>query len=439
MKKLIALMAVLILAACNGSTSGPVVEPLNEDEPAPTTAPTDAPTDEPAEPTDTEPAATETDDSAAPEPIPTTPSEEGEAADLDQEPRDEGDLLPAALYFLNQENDQIYRLDADGSELTQLTFEPAPVVEFAVSGEAGLIAYVSNNTLYTVELTGADRREIAQGGPDESDFSQTISGLDWSPDGTTLVYGNQGIVFYDPGTELSEMQLPNDPPPDLTNPEYTPEPEPAQFYTPISFSPNGTQLLIQAAIYFSDGIGYQILNIITGERTQLSSPAGIVCCNPRWAPDGDAIYISNDSVGFLEPGMWQIRAANGDGTTIIEGVQEGGEAFQLVNGARMLADGLVYHFYGTIESMPDTPTPLSMARSDPQGEDLELLREDNYIPGAVLWDPAASGAVIMDLTAQYAGGEFPPFPFRGPLLWIPVDGSAPVDLGVTGAAPQWGP
>jgi hypothetical protein len=67
-------------------------------------------------------------------------------------------LLPHSLYFLNNDGKgivQVFRLDADGKTLHQITFEPANVDVYDVSTKDGSVAYVSGNKLLMVDVHGA--------------------------------------------------------------------------------------------------------------------------------------------------------------------------------------------------------------------------------------------------------------------------------------------
>jgi hypothetical protein len=50
----------------------------------------------------------------------------------------------------------------------------------------------------------------------------------------------------------------------------------------------------------------------------------------------------------------------------------------------------------------------------------------------VLWAPDTSGAVIMEVGAGSV------FPYHGPLVWLPANGSAAVQLPADGSSLAWG-
>jgi Tol biopolymer transport system component len=417
--KLTAIMLVLfatLAVACTGDTQAPTSTAAEAD-PQAAAIPTDAPTPQP------EPTAQPT----AAEALPPPPTDDAPA------------VLPAPLYYIDEGDGQLYRLERDGSSRVQVTYEPDPVDEFAVGTER--VAYVTNNTLYLVDLFGAGRTAIAEGAPDAEDFFERLRDLTWHPDGTRLAYYDGGLSIYDVTSGTSELALPSDPVPDFSDEDApTPNPdEPAVNISPIAWSPDGQRLLIQEAIYFSDGVEVTVYTPQAGALTRLSSPGGLVCCNPTWTPDGQSVIISSDSAGFLTPGMWIIDAETGEGRTLIDGTPTGDvETYTLVFGARELADGFIYRFQTTVEGFPEEQPPLEMVRSLPDESEALTLHPETYIPGVVTWDPAGSGVIILDLTEQYGLQGFPDFPYRGPLVWLPTDGD-PVPLGVIGGDPAWGP
>jgi len=121
-------------------------------------------------------------------------------------------LLPHSLYFLNNDNAglvQIYRLDREGEAVSQVTFEPARVDDYDVSLVDGSVVYVSNNQMFMVDASGANRRKLLEGGTiDENNpFLTRLSNPVLSPDGQTIAYGYKGLNFYSTATGQSNRVL----------------------------------------------------------------------------------------------------------------------------------------------------------------------------------------------------------------------------------------
>src|SRR4026208_2613994 len=72
-------------------------------------------------------------------------------------------LLPHILYFTNNDDAgiaQVFRLEMDGTTVTQLTFETSAVDSYDVSQVDGSVAYVAGNQLLLIDADGSDRRVL---------------------------------------------------------------------------------------------------------------------------------------------------------------------------------------------------------------------------------------------------------------------------------------
>jgi hypothetical protein len=139
-------------------------------------------------------------------------------------------------------------------------------------------------------------------------------------------------------------------------------------------------------------------------------------------------------VGLGLPGLRRVPVATGQTETLIAPTGDpGNETFYMVEKAQQLADGSLYYFMGTVQGFPDgSATPLTMHRAGLDGANGSALRQDSYTLEEVLWARDASGATIMEIQP----GAF--WPFHGPLVWLPADGSAPVRLPADGSSLSWG-
>ena len=228
---------------------------------------------------------------AAPEPVIPT---------LTPEP---SSLLPHSMYFLNNDSAglvQVYRLDKDGKTVTQITFEPVKVDDYDVSSVDGSVAYVSNNQMFMVDASGANRRKLLEGGTvDENNpFLSRITNPVWSPNGETIAFGYKGLNFYSVATGQSSRALDN-----LIRELDGGFSIPEELYWPEKYSTDGTKLVItlgyyegaSAAIYYPNG---NALVRLTGDE------GALICCgNTNWTADGSAFFAGNDSLGMFNPGL----------------------------------------------------------------------------------------------------------------------------------------
>jgi len=124
------------------------------------------------------------------------------------------DALPRDFFFRNRDGAgtwQVFRLDADGHTVQQVTFEPLNVDAYGISPLDGSIAFVTNNQLYLVDTAGAGRRMLIDGGvvDPNNPWVNSLSAPVWSPDGQTLAYGHGGLNFINPGTGAVNKVLQN--------------------------------------------------------------------------------------------------------------------------------------------------------------------------------------------------------------------------------------
>ncbi|MBN1428804.1 MAG: PD40 domain-containing protein [Anaerolineae bacterium] len=343
--------------------------------------------------------------------------------------------LPMPVYFLG-EDEQIWRLEADAVTLTRITSEAEPVIDFDVSSLDGSLAYVTANSLVRTDAMGGGRIGLLDGpslpaNPEGQWFGAEFSAPLWSPDGSQIAYGSNGVNLFSVSDGVSSVLLQNDPFPE----EFSDSPEVIQFFSPAKWSPDGTRLLVDVS-YYPQGSTLSVVNLVERTRVDLTSPDGMVCCDRAWSQDGQSVYFANDEVGMLSAGLWRADATTGQGVTLIAG--EENEVFSLVAYPHSAGDGQLYTFMATAATYPEQYTPLSMTRSAPDGvTGRTTLRTDSYILGDVLWDPAGRGAVIVDVTEQFMASGFLE-QVNNPLLWLPGDGSPAVTLPAKGHAPKWG-
>jgi Tol biopolymer transport system component len=405
-------LSMLMIAACAPAQSSPTIEPIVSTIPALT--------DTPAPIVSTIPALTDT-------PQPT----------LTQQPAVPA-VLPAPLYYLaaSGATEQIWRLEADGATRTQITEEATGVNDFDVSAADGSLVYLSGNALIKTDGLGNDRSVLVQGPPlsperNESYYTTEVTKPRWSPDGTRIAYGMNGINLIDATGGEPTALLPNDPIPGPSDPMT----QTAILYWPHNWSPDGSRMLIEIGYYRGEG-SLGVVNLTDSSARSLSSPQGYVCCMPAWLPDNQRIVYANPVDGIVPPGMWRTDVTTGEGETLINGIAK--DAILSVANAFPTADNHLYYFYAVTKapSNPSQDVALSMYRAQSDGvTDQTQLRTDAYVIGEALWASDGSGAVVVDAQAAL---EASAYPLRGPLLYLKADGSPAITLADAGRLLRWG-
>ena len=357
----------------------------------------------------------------------------------DQSPMDEDSgvqsdlLLPHSLYFLSAmglDTYQIWRLERDGSTLSQITFEAAGVDDFAVSPASGNAAYTTANQLVLTAADGSSRKVLLDGGPvDEASenyhYRGKINGLAWSPDGSLLAYGRDGLNFYSPDDDTHYK---------ITTNQIEASSDgalvPRELYFPGVFSPSGTHLLVN--VNYLEGGSLAVLEISTGKMIPLGK--GIVCCYPAWTQDSNAILVGSASIGMVDPGLWIYNAASGRRKEILPPISPEG-TYNFVSYPYQLPSGDLVYLYGSSAIYPDQPVPLSLVRSAGDGiSGRTQLRPESLDIYELIWGP--SGRMMAAVQAPL--GE-PGWPLSGPVILIDIEGNPIRPLATSGYHIQWGP
>ncbi len=316
-------------------------------------------------------------------------------------------LLPRSLYFLNNDKTgllQVFRLERDGKTIRQITFEPAAVDSFDVSPKDGSLVYVSNNQLLSVDVNGAGRRVLVDGGnpPPEDNFTKRVGSPVWSPDGATIAFSLDGLNFYALNTGAVSRVLENQ----IDRSQGFPMVR--ELYGPSAYSPDGTKLLINIGYYEAGtfGIYYPAGNALV----RFSRPDGnLVCCNPHWVPDGSGLYVAAPTMGMFESGLWYADASNGNVTTLLPGSAPDG-TYNFADAPQVGPDGKLYFFFNNLKEIPSSGhTPLYMVRSASDGVTGRAQLQPDVFQNVneVLWAPDASLAVVAYAPTQdvYGGGQ----------------------------------
>lgn len=402
-----ALALTVLLAACSSATpsasptSAPVATvapttPPATIAPAPTTAPTTAPT------ATLPPAAT-----AAP------------AAER---------ILPAPLYLINEQQ-QIVRLERDGTTMATITNEATPIVQLAAAPIDGTLLYImqgdQSNTLVQTDARGGQRTELAAG---------ILSIPVWSRDGQRYALawedGPQGAGIYGaragekPGLLLANI------------PFKAGNSTPGLRYTPQAFSPDGSRLLLAtapdngpdapagdiavlgAAVLASDGTATTLVG--TGGDPYL-------CFSALWSTDGSQVICSSYGASGAMPALWSLPASGGKPTILLPPSSGQTDVFSVMP----TSTGL-YAFVGTAKTVGENVTYV-LEQIDANGK-ASKLRDETFDINAVVWSvwaPDASGIVIQ--RASTDGSTSNQF------VWLPASDAPAVELRLRGqGTPVWG-
>jgi dipeptidyl aminopeptidase/acylaminoacyl peptidase len=350
------------------------------------------------------------------------------------EPLPESAVLPAPLYFVLPPDGQLWRLEQDGTRMSAITHETAPVADYDISPADGSLAYVSGNDLIRADALGGNRVVLVNG-PDtlgDEQLNREVSSPRWSPDGRQVAFGLAGINLIEAdGVRAPRLILQNDPVP-VFDGSATEAPEPVEFYRPVAWSPEGARLLVEIR-HFPHGGAWLALDPASGAEQRVLPPEGFACCDATWSLDGRYIYFANEQPGMISSGLWRGEVETGAVTTLVEGFPATGVSF--VRSPRQLADGNLYYFLAVVPDIQPERVPLAMVRAAPSESGLgepETLAEPDFVIGDVLWDPAARGALVVRVAADAA------LPAAGDLIWVPASGEDPVNLTSNALQPRWG-
>ncbi len=342
-------------------------------------------------------------------------------------------LLPHSLYFLNNDGAgllQVFRLEADGVTLTQLTFEPSAVEWFDASPVDGSIAFVSNNQLLLASADGSGRRLLVDGGvmDPNNPFLTNISSPVWSPNGETIAYAHGGLNLYAVATGVSNRVLENQ----LDNNDgfvFARE-----LYGPFKYSADGSKLLISLGHY--EGGSFAVYYPAGSALVHLSGADDVICCTANWSADGGVFHVGRSTYGLWGPGLWRMDAATGAVTTLLSGARLPDGSFNLADAAYLAPDGQLYYFFATLNPGDDfiNRAPLQLVRSAPDAvTGRVVLRPETYnLLNEALWAPDASFVIVASAPVEtvYQGG-------RAELVYS--DGRPSVVLSPYAYQMKWGP
>jgi len=194
-------------------------------------------------------------------------------------------------FFSSRDGDyEIFAMDPDGSNVTQLTSNSVTDVNARWSPNGTKIVYLSQNEVWTMNADGSGQTRLTTGADS--------SGADWSPDGTKIVFhgqvsvNNNGIfVMNSDGTGVTHLTTSGE------NETYP------------SWSPDGTR------IAYSRGGSYPDLWIMdadgTGQSLVLAHAQNDNAA--RWSPDGSLLLF-----GCFDPSPGDVYTVHPDGASLTQ-------------------------------------------------------------------------------------------------------------------------
>lgn len=322
--------------------------------------------------------------------------------------------LPAPIYFISNADQQLWRLERDGSTLRQVTRLSTPLDAYDVSPLDGMLAYITNNQLWLADADGGNPRLLVDGGACDSSTIATywrrcLRGVVWFPNGNQLAIGLNGVNLVNPqdGSQFKIALNQID-----------------EYYTPVRVSPDGNYIVLEA-VSSSSTPYIAIVPIWGGLVVARNAPA---CCQLDFTPNGIYLLLGGNSLSNgSQPGLWRVNLNSGAVNILVNGEQQNATlAFP-----RLSADGQQVWYFGMLATYSqDAPTFLAVG---PIGDALNSRMEWSghprmaYFPyiSEALWSADSSLVIIAynNPSAPYAivdvpGGNLYPLPnLGGNLRW----------------------
>lgn len=332
-------------------------------------------------------------------------------------------VLPAPLLFITDQN-EIARMEVDGTTVTILTSEDDLIIDFAVG--PGAIAFITvaegdqRATLVRLSADGGGRAELASGiirGVTVAADGSVQAGALFDTvraDGAALTAG--AWSFPADGGEPTLLAAATDPAPDAAGTV-----TPGAHYQPLAWSPDGSALLLRTTMNMGpDGPGGDIGSNglalyergISQARDLLTLGQEWLCAAPAWGRDGASVLCANGAaIGAPTPALWRLSLSDGAQEAIIPATEPLTATFS----PRELAEGL----YVLAGSYQDSGLSLMPQRITPEGgaiEQLPLPIQAGFDGG--LWAPDGGGVIF----GRPSAGA------NRTIVWQPLGEGATVEL-----------
>jgi TolB protein len=272
------------------------------------------------------------------------PTPSPEATEPPITPTPQGLILAMAYTELDF---QIFTMNPDGSELSQLTFEGSNF-EPQWSPDGNLIIFVSTRTgnreIYLMNADGSNHKKLTSN-PGWDGFP------DWSPDGSSIAYqsdksGNQDIWLMNPDGSSQT---------NITSQHLSSEAYP-------NWSPNGNQLAFSSNRDGNEEI--YIMNTDGSNPVRLTN-RDLADYSPTWSTDGERICFNSNNEALDDYRIWSIDA-NG------ENLQEIGSYY-----------GFCWFAPGGVSPQSISPSGFFKVYANRVGENFQLFMSSIDGPGEV--------------------------------------------------------
>jgi hypothetical protein len=244
---------------------------------------------------------------------------------------------------------------------------------------------------------------IVDGGPQDPNNALITSIMNplWSPDGGTIAYGQKDLKLYSIVGGQSTVAVANS----LDSNGF------GTIYWPLSYSPDGSKLMISVVPIATDASLNAIYSINGGTLVNLAYPPNTasVCCSFQWTTDSSTLY---SGIRFLSPftaaGLWKVNAADGQVSAVLAS-DDVAENFNLAGSPYLGPDGQLYFVYGNQIGLNDfvVTVPMQLVRSAPDGvTNRTVLRPESFnTSDEYLWAPDASFVIVTIPPSQQGLGS----------------------------------
>jgi hypothetical protein len=212
----------------------------------------------------------------------------------------------------------------------------------------------------------------------------------WSPDGQTIAFGQQDLKLYSIAAGQSTVAVAAS----LDSNGF------GTIYWPLSYSPDGSKLMISVVPIATDASLNAIYSINGGTLVNLKYPANTasICCSFQWTADSSTLYAGGRFLSpFTAAGLWKVNAADGQVSAILAS-DEATENFNLAGSPYLGPDGQLYFIYGNQTGLNDfiVTAPLQLVRAAPDGvTNRTVLRPETFnTSDEYLWAPDASFVIV---------------------------------------------